>query len=711
MRFLKLACSALLVGSPLLGQLQFLNTDTYWFSSPPVIATDSTNSTYVVSQNSDPAGGITATKLDSSQRVVYSFSFSGVNGGVTAAAVDSHGSLIIGGVTSATSFPRVNPLFYPRLPTSTLNERGFVVKLDPAGTKLMFSTLVGGNELDYHYGTSVAALAVDSADRIYFSGTTTSPTLPVSSTAYQQTSAGLSGFVMRISNAGDALQFSTYLGGAAPGCQGCGTDARTMVVDGHGITVAGVSGAMGFPVTKGSYACQCAASTNTNVFVSRFNADGTALQWSALLFDMGSPSSLLLDALDAPSTLRLAVDSQGNATVAVSTVNKALPATAGAVQPAYGVTVPSPYVGSTTGYLATVSSDGTTLLHSTYYGGTAVSTLRGMAQDSDGNVWITGGANSTDLPMPAGSLNLGASYLAQLDPSLTHVLRYYGVPRFAIGQTLNILPNRDLILTGGANSLVTMPASGPTQPSVWAAAGAAETGATPHIAAGELISLYGVQLGPSPGVAGSVDASGKLRTAIGGYTVLVNGISAPLLYAGPNQINMVVPFGVAGVTEATIQVITPDTRLAPITGFAVGPTEPQVFPVMLNQDGSINSQDHPAPRNSIVTIWATGGGAMDNGMVDGQISQPPLGNLLLPVTVQLSRFRPPATGVVTYAGAAPGMVAGVAQINFRIPPFLELHGDCAGECTVVLTIGGRASLTPFPYYTEYTPDPIVWVGN
>lgn len=157
--------------------------------------------------------------------------------------------------------------------------------------------------------------------------------------------------------------------------------------------------------------------------------------------------------------------------------------------------------------------------------------------------------------------------------------------------------------------------------------------------------------------------------------------------------------------------ITPDTRLAPITGFAVGPTEPQVFPVMLNQDGSINSQNHLAPRNSIVTIWATGSGAMDNGMVDGQISQQPLENLLPPVTVTLSRFRPPATGVVTYAGAAPGMVAGVTQINFLVPPFLGLHGDCAGQCPVVLTIGGRASLTPLPYYTFYTPDPIVWVGN
>ena len=686
----------------------------YWFSAPPVVATDTAGNIYVVSKNSDPAGGVTATKLDSSRRVVYASSFAGVNGAVTAAAVDSHGSLVIGGNTTATTFPRVSPLFYPRLPTSILNAHGFVAKLDPAGTELMFSTLVGGNELDYHYSTSVAALAIDAADRIYLSGTPTSPTLPVSSNAYQQTSVGPSGFVMRISNAGDALQFSSYFGGGGQACELlCAADAQAMVVDAHGITVAGISVGNAPPVTNGAYDCQCTA--GNVVYVARFNADASALQWSARLFDVGFPyqSSFLFDTNSTPaSILALAVDHQGNATVAVTTANKALPVTPGAVQKSYRVTQPPPYgIDPTTGYLATVGSDGTTLLHATYYGGSAVSSLRALAQDPEGNVWITGDANSTDLPMPAGNLNPGGSYLAELDPSLSHVVRYYGLPRFAIGQTVAILPNRDLVLTGGANSLVTMPEDGPKSPSVWGVAGSAESGATSHIAAGELISLYGVGLGPDPGVAGSVDANNTVETAIAGYRVLVNGIAAPLLYAAPNQINLVVPFGTTGGTAAEIQVITPEMHLALVAGLVVGPSEPQVFPVFMNQDGSINSKDHPAPRNSVVTAWATGGGAMDSGMVDGEISQPPLGKLVLSVTIELSRFHPAAVGSVTYAGAAPGLVAGVIQINFRIPPFLGLRGDCSGPCHVVLMIGGRGSLTPFPYYTFYTPDPIVWVDN
>src|SRR6185369_16372672 len=200
--------------------------------------------------------------------------------------------------------------------------------------------------------------------------------------------------------------------------------------------------------------------------------------------------------------------------------------------------------------------------------------------DPDGNYWITGDATSAGLPKPADSLNLGTGYLAELDPSLSRVLRYYGLPSGAIGQTLNLLPNRDVVLSGTANSVVKIPANGPTEPSVFGAAGAAEPAVTPHITPGELISLYGVQLGPDPGVGGSVE-SGRVANGIAGYQVRVNGIPAPLLYAGPNQINLAVPFGIRSGTETNIQVITPRGPLPPITGFAVGPTQPQVFPVML----------------------------------------------------------------------------------------------------------------------------------
>ena len=242
-------------------------------------------------------------------------------------------------------------------------------------------------------------------------------------------------------------------------------------------------------------------------------------------------------------------------------------------------------------------------------------------------------------------------------------------------------------------------------------AGAAEPAATPFISPGELISIYGVQLGPDPAVNAVLDSTGKIATELAGYRVLVNGIPAPLLYAGAHQINLVIPFGIANATEAAVQVITPAGPLPAVTGFSVGPTEPQVFPAILNEDGSINSQSHPAPRGSIVAVWATGGGAMDTGMVDGEISQAPLGKPLLPVGIGLSHLYPGQGGEVTYAGAAPGMVAGVIQINFRVPPPSSNHGACYGACPVVLGVGGRVSLSQFITTVFTTLDPVLWVGN
>ena len=223
-------------------------------------------------------------------------------------------------------------------------------------------------------------------------------------------------------------------------------------------------------------------------------------------------------------------------------------------------------------------------------------------------------------------------------------------------------------------------------------AGAAEQAVSMRIAPGEIISLYGMHLGPDPGVPGTLGASGRVTTDLGGYQVLVNGIPAPLLYAGANQINLVIPFSLAGAAES-IQVTTPagtDT----VAGLQVDAGRPQIFPAIINQDGTINSPAHPAPRGSIVTMWATGGGAMDSGMVDGEISWPPLGKPLAPVSILLSRLSPADSGQVTYAGAAPGMVAGVIQINFQVPAAHQGYGSCHFSCEVILGLGTTASQKP-----------------
>jgi uncharacterized protein (TIGR03437 family) len=715
------AFAVLLLNLPLFSQLQFLNPGADWASQSPAVVSDAAGNTYIVSNTSGPAG-VTAIKRDSSGRIVYSFAFAAdLEATPIAAAVDSRGNLWIGGWTKSSQFPLVSPLLRPLPPDgySRLPRQGFVAKVDAAGTRLLFSTLIGGSDPAVPFAahttglpSSVSALAVDGADNLYIAGFTESPTFPVTKNAFQKTGGGLSdptqtdnsdirtsSFVMKISNAGDALLYSTYLGGnervcAYPGGSACSAAVVTsLAVDGAGrATVAGVTVQPDFPVTAGAFQADChCAESHGSVFVTRLAADASRLEWSTFL---GDSSTVMYGASggigsDGLRVAGLALDDAGNAIVAGTTVSSTFPVTSGALQATDPVTS-GVTMARSSGFVAVIARDGASVLHATYFGGTASSQLRGMARDASGNLWITGEAASNDLPKPAGCINVGSDYVAELDASLSRVMRYYGVPKGAAGRTITGLANRGVMLTGASNAVVTVPEGGPRGPSVWGVAGLAESAVSRHIAPGEVISLFGTQLGPAVAAGVRLDASGRVATELGGTRVLVNGTPAPLLYASATQINLVIPFSAANATGATIQVSTPGGADMVAT-LQVDAARPQIASVLLNEDGSVNDAAHPATRGSVVTMWATGAGAMDGGMVDGLVGAPPLGRVTSPVYVALSRLNPPQAGEVIYAGAAPGLVAGVVQVNFRVPEFELGYGTCHGACPVVLSVGTQRS--------------------
>jgi uncharacterized protein (TIGR03437 family) len=90
--------------------------------------------------------------------------------------------------------------------------------------------------------------------------------------------------------------------------------------------------------------------------------------------------------------------------------------------------------------------------------------------------------------------------------------------------------------------------------------------------------------------------------------------------------------------------------------------------LLLNQDGSINSLSNPAQPGSIVTFWVSGAGLFQTSMEDGSIVEPPLPIPALPINVILDQYPTPLAVEVLYAGATPGMLAGILQVNIRIPP-------------------------------------------
>ena len=211
------------------------------------------------------------------------------------------------------------------------------------------------------------------------------------------------------------------------------------------------------------------------------------------------------------------------------------------------------------------------------------------------------------------------------------------------------------------------------------------------VAPGELVTIFGGNLGASPGASGAFNG-GSLSNTINGTQVLFDGTAAPLLYASSGQINAVVPFGVAGPTTK-VQVVNQGQTAASIT-VPVQPASPALFAIdgsgggqgaILNQDGSVNSQTNPASRGSVVVFYGTGGGLTSPASVDGLLTPPPYPLLMPPVTVTIDNK--PAQ--VLYAGAAPGMVAGVMQINAVVP----VNAGQATTDQVEVTIGGYTSPT------------------
>lgn len=191
------------------------------------------------------------------------------------------------------------------------------------------------------------------------------------------------------------------------------------------------------------------------------------------------------------------------------------------------------------------------------------------------------------------------------------------------------------------------------------------------VSPGDVITIMGSNLGPLVPQGAQLDGSGAVANTLSDTQVMFDGVAAPLLYAGAGQINVVVPFGVTGsATHIQVQYQGQSSDPFPMSvaastlGIFSADASGRGQAVMLNQDGSLNSSDNPAPVGSIVTLWATGAGLLSPVEADGAVvTADNLPIPLLPVLAQVGG----AAAEVLYAGGAPGMVAGVLQVNLRIP--------------------------------------------
>lgn len=231
--------------------------------------------------------------------------------------------------------------------------------------------------------------------------------------------------------------------------------------------------------------------------------------------------------------------------------------------------------------------------------------------------------------------------------------------------------------------------------------GASFASAANGVSPGEIVSVFGVNLGPAKPLGLQLDSTGKVATLLGGAQVLFvdpynpypgGSVAAPLTYVSATQINCIVPYEVQLLTVIEVSYLG-QTSASAFASHAIA-TAPGIFTdtstgtgqaAVLNSDSSLNTASNPAPAGSIVQVFMTGEGQTSPPGVTGsvtcsggcattsQIPQP----LVAP---QAFVGGQPAT--VVFYGEAPGLVAGVMQVNLVIPP-----NTPSGAASLAINVG------------------------
>ena len=185
-----------------------------------------------------------------------------------------------------------------------------------------------------------------------------------------------------------------------------------------------------------------------------------------------------------------------------------------------------------------------------------------------------------------------------------------------------------------------------------------------------------------------LDDAGRVATTLAGTSLTFNGKPAPLLYVSAGQLSAIVPYGLTGAAQMQVTYHGTLSNAVPVT---ITDAAPALFTVnasgsgqaaVLNQDGSVNSPSNPAAKGSVIVLYGTGESNTGPGGVDGQLAAAVYPKPILPLTVTVDGQ--PAQ--VLYAGAAPGQVAGLLQVNVLVP-----DGTQAGSVPVVITVGTKSS--------------------
>jgi hypothetical protein len=311
----------------------------------------------------------------------------------TAVAVDNAGNAYIAGYTGSIDFPLVNA--YDRSISRKGDLEVFVSKLDASGTRLVWSTYLGGGS---SYDRAVG-IAVDAAGSVYVTGSTSGADFPTTTNAWQKAVTGGGGFVTKLVPAGNALAYSTYVAAATP---------NAIAVDAAGSALVAGNATSSFVTTAGVVRSVSGNPTGTTGFVLKLDPAGSKPLFSTFLGGSGGD--------DATS---IAVDSRADAYVGGWTSSLDFP-----VRNAFQ----SVYSAQRDAFVAKLASDGSRLVYSTFLGGGLDDAVNAIAVDANGSAYVAGETYSDDFPVKAGfqmqkaghnliNSSVGNAFVAKLSPT------------------------------------------------------------------------------------------------------------------------------------------------------------------------------------------------------------------------------------------------------------------------------------------------------
>ncbi len=627
-------------------------------------------------------------KLDPTGNVVFTFAnFGSFPAG---AAVDGNGDIYWFGAGGARGFPFPFTKTVLDVPDTGSSVPGFVVKFHGTDGSILWAAKIGAMQPQ--------AMVVDASGMLTLAGHATTAPGFTTPGAYASPSTGTVAplSIVRLSPDGDAIFAAAFGGHAINGTSSCvsgafftcvsdpGTHASTVLLDPLGdIWVAGSTNEIDLPVTANAVKSVCGCSLNSgDGFLAEFSADASTLLFATYL---GTSTQGTTDLKGNDAILSGALDKSGHIWLAGSTNGTDLPVSSDAIQKSL--------TGETDGFVLEYDPSTNKLLYGTYYGAQASNSINHLAIRPDG------------IPVFAGRLNVNASDPYSFGSSFVAALNASGIDmapflRNGADAGLAFTPSGSLVVAGSGNVLTVIEEGDATSPGIFGIANSASLTSGGQVSPGEIISIVGVNLGPlDPVSAQFAPGQTTLGVQLAGVQVLFDGVAAPLLYVSSTRIDAVVPFGIAGQQETVMSVDNVGTPSNPARLGVISAT-PAVFlsnatyqnlPVAaaLNQDGTMNSQDNRAAPGSIVSVFATGFGTLTPQPKDGSLLTAPL-----PALPNMIDVFGPGFVDLLYAGPAPGQVAGVMQVNFRVPE------DTTQTPTMLLFAGGWATA----YFT-------IWVSG